>query len=192
MARKPASGLPVWRKAPDGGWMCNDPTEMRFALRAVITGLDIRLFDNWLRRLEPCPAREQLLALRAKAKAAASPDVMRPYFEAMLVRRTFIEREEVVLPLARHGRTMSGGRKKGSRNTINEAIAAYMADNPHAPALEVWNALSQMKKLTKAYDFRSNSIGRYIEVGAETVMQWKRFENVVSETRPKAAKRRRK
>lgn len=86
-------------------------------------------------------------------------------------------------PLADHGERFTA-RKPGSLSPIAKKIKAYMGKHPTAKAIEVWAALK--KSPPKGYLFRdTEKFGRYIERGADTVMKWPRFGNLVSEHRPK-------
>lgn len=87
-------------------------------------------------------------------------------------------------PLAAHGKLFIENRKSGRLMPVAVKVKAYMVKHPKAKSIEVWDALK--KAPPKGYDFRESSkLGRYIEKGAETVMEWPRFRNLVSEHRPK-------
>ena len=87
-------------------------------------------------------------------------------------------------PLAAHGKLFAENRKSGKRGPIAVKVKAYMVKHPKAKSVEVWEALK--KAPPKDHDFRETSrLGRYIEKGARTVMEWPRFRNLVSEHRPK-------
>ena len=87
-------------------------------------------------------------------------------------------------PLAAHGKLFTENRKAGKRGPVAVKVKAYMVKHPKAKSVEVWDALK--KAPPKGHDFRESSkLGRYIEKGAETVMGWPRFRNLVSEHRPK-------
>ncbi len=97
--------------------------------------------------------------------------------------------EAVLAPDAEHGRKFTG-RKPGAVNPITKQVAAYLKKHPTASAIEVWDALAKSPKGYRLID--SENLGRYIEKGAVLCMEWKRFQNVVTEQRPAEAKRRRK
>lgn len=87
-------------------------------------------------------------------------------------------------PLAAHGQLFRENRKKGYLSPIAEMIKAHLAKHRRATAEEVWNSLKRASP--KGYAFmESPRLGRYIESGVDTVMQWPRFRNLVSEHRPK-------
>lgn len=93
-------------------------------------------------------------------------------------------------PDAQRGRKFPG-RKPGAVSPVAKAVAAYLERHPKASALETWNALAA--KPPNGYRFgNSASLGRYVEKGADEVMQWARFRNLVSEQRPAEARRKRK
>jgi len=96
-----------------------------------------------------------------------------------------------LLPLAAHGQRFKAGKTVGALGPIAKKVRKFMLDNPHAKASEVWMALK--KSPPKGHEFReSTRLGKYVEHGADTVMEWARFKNLVSEHRPATAKRKRK
>ena len=87
-------------------------------------------------------------------------------------------------PLAAHGKLFIENKKVGVLGPVAVKVKAYMAKHPKAKSVEVWGALK--KSPPKGHDFRESSkFGRYIEKGAETVTEWPRFRNLVSEHRLK-------
>lgn len=165
----------------------SDAPEIRFAWVAESMGFDLRAFDDWLGELEPCPARDELLALRVEAKAADRAR-LRPLLELMHARRFLIDREGFLLPLARKGDAFKPGKPEGAAGPIQRAVSTYLRKHPKASAAEVWIALHD--RPPKGYTFVDNPrLGKYIEHGAVTVMAYPRFQNVVSERRPAKAKR---
>lgn len=87
-------------------------------------------------------------------------------------------------PLAAHGRLFIENKKVGKLGPVAVKVRAYLNKHPKAKPTEVWNALKQSPP--KSHDFReSPRLGRYIEKGAKTVMEWPRFRNLVSQHRPK-------
>jgi len=85
---------------------------------------------------------------------------------------------------AAHGKLFKVNRKVGRLGPVATKIKAHMAKHPASKAIDVWNALK--KSPPKGHDFRESSgLGRYIEKGPETVMEWRRFSNLVSQHRPK-------
>jgi len=87
-------------------------------------------------------------------------------------------------PLAAHGKLFIENKKSGMLGPVAVKVKAYMMKHPKAKSVEVWDALKKVPP--KGHDFRESSrLGRYIEKGAETVMEWPRFRNLVSVHRPK-------
>lgn len=96
-------------------------------------------------------------------------------------------REAELLPLAEKCKRFPSGKPKGARAPLTKAIAAYLRKHPKATAEDVWAALKD--RPPAGFTFCDNRLGRYIEHGAATAMQWERFRNAVSENRPASAKR---
>lgn len=82
------------------------------------------------------------------------------------------------------GEKFSGGKPKGAIGPVARKIKAYLQKNPSHKADAVWQALGK-KPPTGMTFMETRSLGRYIEKGAEQIMEWKRFQNLVSEHRPK-------
>ena len=90
-----------------------------------------------------------------------------------------------LLPLARTGQKFTKGRKPAALGPVAKKIKAYLQKNPAAKTLDVWRALK--KSPPNGFVFMESArLGRYIEKGCETVMEWRRFQNLVSEHRPKS------
>ena len=86
-------------------------------------------------------------------------------------------------PLAQHGQKFKdGGRKSDSLGPVARKVQDFLARNRKAGTESVWAALK--KSPPRGHVFvESEKLGRYIELGAKTVMEWPRFRNVVSERR---------
>jgi hypothetical protein len=176
---KPAD-LPTWRHTPDG-WTTADRGELAFALRAVIAGFDLRRFDDWLRDLEPCPARDELLALRAEAKGADRAR-MRRTLELMQRTRLLIEREAHLLPLARHGAKFPKGKPKGAAGPMRALIRAMLESKRCAnlTARELWQACAELpERRRRGIDFGESDAW----VSGHGNVSFRRFANIVSEER---------
>lgn len=173
--------LPTWRETP-AGWTTDDPAELAFAHRAVIAGVDLRRLDDWLRELEPCPARDELLALRLEAKSAARP-AMRRALELMQTRRLWIEREGILLPLARHADAMlRQGRQKGSFGEMRKLVRTMLAGKRSASmtARELWRACAALpERKRRGIDFGESDAW----VPDHGNVTFGRFANIVSEER---------
>jgi hypothetical protein len=148
-----------------------------------IFDLDIPAVDAWIVARSLLPATiATLAATRARAVHAFEQGRMDE------VERTILEwykdvRTPHSAPLVSLGRKFTTGRKPGRLSPVAKRIKAYLLKHPEAKSLDVWKALAAAPP--RGYDFRDNFIGRYIEVGAETVMVYPRFRNLVSEHRPK-------
>lgn len=89
-----------------------------------------------------------------------------------------------VVPLARKGSQFPPGKPKGSIGPVAKKIKAYLAKHPEAKPPEVWDNLKNSPPKDHVF-MESTKLGKYIEKGPETVMEWRRFCNLVSEHRPK-------
>lgn len=127
---------------------------------------DARRFCAMLPDFNPTPAElEAVELLRACMHAEEIGDV--PEFRLMSTGQKFVN-----------------GRAPETLSPVARKIKAYLTKNPSAKAAEVWNALKNAPP--KGLDFReSTRLGRYIERGREPVMEWRRFQNLVSDHRPK-------
>jgi hypothetical protein len=127
--------LPEWRQDAGGVWECDDPEERSFAIVAMfVYGFDVVAMDQWLGRLESCPARDEILEWRRQAKdvsLGSGPDAaMKPLLELMKIRRHTIDREGFLLPLAKTGdaslkRSKAGGEKTAA--TLKDEASARRA-----------------------------------------------------------------
>ena len=86
-------------------------------------------------------------------------------------------------PLAAHGKLFIEGRKLGTPGPIAKRIKAHLVKYPTSSAREVWAALKKSPPTGFAF-METTKLGWYIEKGARTVMEWRRFQNLVSEHRP--------
>ncbi|CAN5390728.1 hypothetical protein BH11PSE11_BH11PSE11_12340 [soil metagenome] len=86
--------------------------------------------------------------------------------------------------LANKGAKLNGGREKGALGPVAKKVKTYLSKRPAASPIEVWNALRQAPPKNHVF-MESPKLGKYIEKGAHTVMEWPRFRNIVSEHRPK-------
>lgn len=87
-------------------------------------------------------------------------------------------------PLARTGQKFLTGRRPGKLGPVAKKIKTFLQRYPQAKAIVVW--LHVKKSPPKGMVCMENArYGRYIEKGSETVMEWERFQNLVSEHRPK-------
>lgn len=68
-------------------------------------------------------------------------------------------------------------------NPLTKRIKEYLIKNPDAKSKAVWDALA--KKPPKNHKFLDNSQGKYIENKGINQMDYRRFQNLVSEHRPK-------
>ncbi len=92
---------------------------------------------------------------------------------------------KALAPLAKKGSKFKPGRPKGSLGRTAKRIKDYLAKHPRAKTLELWGAFSARPEKDYIY-CHSPHLGRYIETtGGETVMEWKRFSNLVSQHRPR-------
>ncbi len=120
-AKYDADGLPIWEKEEDERdlWVHDDPIQMGFGLDCQLSGFSLPGFDMWLSALPSCVAKTQLLKRRADAFDALksnNEDAEKRHLEFMLLRMQAIQRDEVLLPLARIGKPMSKARSDGGRN----------------------------------------------------------------------------
>lgn len=91
---------------------------------------------------------------------------------------------EELRPLAKTGQKFVNGRKPAALGPVAKKVKAYLQKNPKAKPLDVWCALA--KSPPSGLTFMDTArLGRYVEKGSETVMEWRRFQNLVSEHRPK-------
>lgn len=124
--------------------------------------------------------------MTAKATGPLIPESL--IAEGLALEQEFVRRLVAASPVVRKGLAFKPGKPEGAAGPIPRAIATYLRKHPKASAAEVWIALHD--RPPKGYTFVDNPrLGKYIEHGAATVMQYPRFQTVVSERRPAKAKR---
>lgn len=142
--------LPQWVKGGSvvqpaiDGYVCDDPHAMSFALGVLITtGFGIPDFDLWLASIGECGAQRELRERRQLAEDALrenKQDVMRGHLEWMYLRRRYIERETVLLPLAQRDKKRQEGTRKPRRPDVDSWIARQLEMNPATKSPALWNA----------------------------------------------------
>lgn len=88
------------------------------------------------------------------------------------------------LPTFTLGEKFRQGRKKGSFSPIRSAIAHLLRKQRELPVLKIWEMLAADPP--RDHVFRDTPrTGKYIEVesSGRSVMEWRRFQNLVSEVR---------
>lgn len=91
---------------------------------------------------------------------------------------------EELRPLAKTGQKFINGRKPAALGPVAKKVKAYLQKNPKAKPLDVWSALAKSPPSGLTF-MDTSSLGRYVEKGSQTVMEWRRFQNLVSKHRPK-------
>lgn len=186
-----ADGLPQWVETRDGGITCGHRESVVAGWFFSLKGFDLPDFDGWLSAFKSCGAKTELLDRRALAIQASREnrrDAVLRHLEWMMLRRQFHERNDFLLPLARHGKRFPGGRRAGTGSALRKAIAAVLKRNPTASAATVWDILAAREP--RAMTFR-NPPGRekYVEIEAPgeapRATYYRRFANIVSEERAK-------
>jgi len=139
--------LPKWRRARGTeadptirGFTCDDFDALRFGVRCAFYGFDLPDFDGWLAKLDSCGARDELLARRALAHDAMrtnNADATRRHLEWMLLRRSAIEREDFLVPLAKIGDDVRKPFLKANQHRRTAAATARTAWQQQATLL--WN-----------------------------------------------------
>lgn len=139
--------LPRWRRARGTeadptihGFTCDDFDALRFGVGCALFGFDLPNFDEWLAKLDSCGARDELLARRALAHCAMRSNdasAVRRHLEWMLLRRDSIDREDVLLPLAKTGDRVRKPFRKA--NQKRKTTAATKHESWQQQAALLWN-----------------------------------------------------
>lgn len=93
------------------------------------------------------------------------------------------KREQFLVPLATHGKTMRKGRKVGTVGPVRAWLRKYMTKHPEATAAEAWAAIA--KRPPKECTAHDNLLGKYIEDVGNKSTSYRQFANLVSLERPK-------
>lgn len=114
------------------------------------------------------------------AQAAMSPlEAARNLIEAVAAWKDYM-----LWDTAMKGDKFSKGKPKGSLGQVAKKIKEYLKKHPKAKPKEVWDALQ--KAPPKGFSFKeTDRLGRYIEEDDRPAMEYRRFQNLVSEHRPK-------
>lgn len=121
-----------------------------FQVVAALNGFDIQGFDEWLNRMEPCGAKDELSERRRWAWEAVRPgpgninhDALLRHLEWMLLRWKYIRREEYILPLARSGKLIDDARKKPKRAELQQWIDKQVSNRTGETAKQIWERAPQ-------------------------------------------------
>ncbi len=142
--------------------------------------------DAALHKLEDCAAKPGLIQIREAARKAMSSGngqnavLLLTHLHYQL---WIIERENAVIPPARVGKKFIDGRRQANKlGPVARRVTAHLKEDAAASAVTVWDAIEE--RPPKGFTFCHNSLGRYIEdERGRTVMEWKRFNNLISERR---------
>jgi len=165
------------KPAPD------DRDELSFRIASMLCGFDLAAFDVWFAALRPCAARDELLELRRKARAAfltTGTESAKPFLELMHVRRIFIQRDEFLLPLARKGEPFNRGKPKGAAGPLRKLVRTMLArkGNRKLTARELWEACTALPARQRI-DIEFGSADAWIPEHGN--VSFRRFANIVSE-----------
>jgi len=119
----------------------------------ALMGFDLPAFDEWLDSLEDCPARRELQHRRDNLvervtsgkviKYNAADDDSQPAIkrelEFLTSRRREIQRDDVLLPMARRDHKRQEGTKKPRRPEIDEWIKHRLQRDPDVKSPKLWH-----------------------------------------------------
>ena len=108
------------------------------------------------------------------------------HLEFMQLRQFMFQREDFLLPLAKHGKGFKSGRKVGTKGPIRKAIAKYLKANPKLTTKTLWSLIKDKPpRGWRAYE--PSTMESYFEGPTpQEEMKYSRFANVCSEERTAA------
>lgn len=159
-------GLPIWRYYDDpvpvssnhpideSGYHHGDGQAMMLATYFQLHGFSLPQFDLWLGNLGACGAKAELLERRGAAIAAAiakNKDGMLRHLEWIMRRRFEIEREDFLLPKARHNENLRSSQKRLRGSKMPKLDAWLDSQNLDLPCDDLWELLPSSDENEKLY-----------------------------------------